>query len=88
MKSQSIAYSLNGIEHTYWIWNLEDEVHTIWDLWISGFQECKSNGSFEVGQVGNIFRLGPKNLDFLDGRLPLPAYSSPKKSAGELSGGH
>ena len=34
MKSQSIAYLLNGSEHMYWIWNLEDEVHSIWDLWV------------------------------------------------------
>jgi hypothetical protein len=28
--------------------DLEDEVHSIWDLWIIGFQECKGNGFFEV----------------------------------------
>ena len=32
MKSKSIAYLLNGSEHIYWIWDLEDEVHSIWDL--------------------------------------------------------
>ena len=46
MKSQSIAYLLNGSEHIYWIWDLEGEVHSIWDLWISGLQECKGNGFF------------------------------------------
>ena len=29
MKSQSIAYLLNGSEHIYWILDLEDEVHSI-----------------------------------------------------------
>jgi hypothetical protein len=40
MKSQSIAYLLFESEHMYWIWDLESEVHSIWDLWISGLQEC------------------------------------------------
>jgi hypothetical protein len=30
MKSQSIAYLLNGSEHIYWILDLEDKVHSIW----------------------------------------------------------
>ena len=32
MKSQSIAYLLNGSEHIYCILDLEGEVHLIWDL--------------------------------------------------------
>ena len=51
IKFQSIAYLLNGCEHIYWIWNLEDEVHSIWDMWISGFQEYKGKGFFQ-NQVG------------------------------------
>ena len=43
MKSQSIAYLLNESEHVYWILDLDGEVHSIWDLWISGLQECKGN---------------------------------------------
>jgi hypothetical protein len=46
MKSQSIAYILNASEHTYWMLDLESEVHSIRDLWISGLQECKGNGFF------------------------------------------
>ena len=84
MKSQSIAYLLNGSEHIYWILDLEGEVHSIWDLWISGLQECKGNGFFEVGRAGSSFRSGPENLDFLDGRLPLPDSDSPKSSWGGL----
>jgi hypothetical protein len=56
MKSQSIAYLLNGSEHIYWILDLEDEVHSIWDLWISGLQECKGNGFFHDGRAGRSFR--------------------------------
>ena len=44
MKSQSIACLLNGSE--YWNLDLEDEVHLICDLWISGLQESKDNGFF------------------------------------------
>ena len=33
MKSQSIAYLLNGSEHIYWILALEGKVHSTWDLW-------------------------------------------------------
>ena len=43
MKPQSIAHLLNGSEHVYiyWISDLEGEVHSImWDLWLSGLQEC------------------------------------------------
>ena len=32
MKSQSIAYLLFGSAHIYWILDLEDEVHSIWNL--------------------------------------------------------
>ena len=84
MKSESIAYLLNGSEHIYWILNLEGEMHSIWDLWISGLQECKGNGFFEVRRMGNSFRSGPENLKILDGRLPLPKSTSPISSLGEL----
>jgi hypothetical protein len=33
MKSQSIAYLLNGSEHVYWILDLEIEVHTQYGLY-------------------------------------------------------
>ena len=79
MKSQSIAYLLNGSEHIYWILDLEDEVHSIWDLWISGLQECKDNGFFEVGRAGNSFRSGPENLT---GGCPCPNLPPPKSSWG------
>ena len=84
MKSQSITYLLNGSEHIYWILDLEGEMHSIWDLWISGLQECKGNGFFEVGRAGNNFRSDPKNLKFLGGQLPLPKSTSPISLLGEL----
>jgi hypothetical protein len=48
MKSQSIAYLLNGSEHIYWIMDLEGtgEVHSIWVIWTSRLQECKGNFIF------------------------------------------
>jgi hypothetical protein len=32
MKSQPMAYLLGGSALIYWIWDLEGEVHSIWDL--------------------------------------------------------
>ena len=73
MKSQSIAYFLNESEHIYWIWNLEGEVHSIWDLWVSGLQECKGNGFFKVRQAGN---------NIWTGGCPCPNILPPKSSWG------
>ena len=82
MESQLIAYLLIGREHTYWIWDLESEVHSIWDLWISGLQECKGNGFFEVGQAGKKIWSGPENLHILAMQLVLPEYSYRVKFVG------
>jgi hypothetical protein len=79
---QPIAYLLKVGEHIYWIWDLEGEVHSTWDLWISGLQECKGNGFLEVGRAGISFRSGLENLDFQVGQLLLPESSSPKKFVG------
>ena len=65
MKSQSTAYLLNESEHIYWILDLEDEVHSIWDLWISGLQECKGIGLFKVGRGGQKFSIRSKKCRFL-----------------------
>ena len=40
-KSQSIAHLVNGSEHIYWILDLEDEVHSIWVIWISNLQSWR-----------------------------------------------
>ena len=37
------------------------------------------------GRMGNNFRSGPENLDFLVGQLPLPEPTSPIKVVGETS---
>ena len=47
MKSHSIAYLRNESEHIYWTLDLEDEVTSTWDLWISGLQECKRQWFFQ-----------------------------------------
>jgi hypothetical protein len=83
MKSQPIAYLLNESEHIYWIWDLECEVRSVWDLWICGLEECEGNGFFEVGRAGGratVFGQVQKIKIklFMDMRLPLPKYSSPK----------
>ena len=64
-KSQLIAYLLNGSEHIYWSLDLEGEVHSIWDLWISGLQECKGNGFFRSRAGGQKFLVGSIKFGFL-----------------------
>ena len=63
--------------YIYWILDLEDQMHLIRDLWISGFQKCKGNGFFEVGRVGSNFQSSLQKMDVLDRRLPLPANLVP-----------
>ena len=48
MKSQSIAYVLNGSKHIYWNLDLKYEVHSIWVIWTSDLQECKGNFIFRI----------------------------------------
>ena len=72
---QAIAYLLNGSEHIYWIWDLENEVHSIWDLWISGLQKCKDNNFFEVERAGGQQFLVESRKS--DEQLLLTEYSSP-----------
>ena len=59
-ESQSFVYLLNGSEHIYGILDLRDEMHSIWDLWRNGLQECKASGFFEVGRGGQKFSVGPR----------------------------
>ena len=89
MKPQLIAYSLNGSEHIYWILDLEGEVHSIYDLWISGLQECKGNGFFEVSRVGGQkFSARSIKSGFVYGGLPLPKSTSPEKFLGMFNVRH
>ena len=64
----------------FWTLKVKCTQYGIW--WISGLQECKGNGFFEVGWVGNNFRSGPKDLDFLDSQLLVPESTSPEKFVG------
>ena len=80
MKSQSIAYLLNGSEHIYWIWDLEGEVQLVWDLCVSGLQECKGKDFFEVGRAGSSFRAGLRNRMGVCPWLNIPP--SPEKFVG------
>ena len=75
--------SFNQWKWTYfWILDLEGEVHSIWDMWVSGLQECKSNEFFKIRRAGNIFRAGPILFYFFVGRLPPPNSDNPKSSWG------
>ena len=76
MKPQPISYLLNEMEHICWSLDLENGMHSIWDLLDKWSSRCKGNGFFEVGQagghVGINFRSGLENLISFPGGLPLP----------------
>ena len=75
MKPQSIAHFLNESEHIYWNLDLEGAVHSIWDSWVSGLQECKSNEFFfKIGWAGNNFQLVPQNCDFFGRAAALARF--------------
>jgi hypothetical protein len=61
-------------EHTYWILNLENEMHSIRIIWTNGFQECKGKFYFsKTDGTYNNFWLGfEKHRFFLLG-LPKGA---------------
>ena len=81
MKFQSIVYLLNESEHMYWILDLEGEVHSIWDLRISGLQKCKSNGFSKVRRDEQKFLVRSKNNSFsLWGVAPTLIYLPHKSS--------
>ena len=67
---------------------LEDEVHSIWDLWSSGLQECKGTVFFSGG-AGNDFRSGLEK--FRAGAkisregCPRPDLTPPKVRRGVLN---
>ena len=63
----------------------EGEVHSVWDLWISGLHKCKGNGFFEVGWGGQKFQSGPENLDFFLGAAPARTYLPEKLVGGGLT---
>ena len=58
MKSHSIAYLFNASEHIYWISDLDDEVHSIWDIWRCGLQKHKGNCFIFQSQVEEVGSMG------------------------------
>ena len=72
MIPQSIVQLLNGSGHIYWILDLEGEGHSIWDLWVSGLQECKSNEFFRNQAGGLQFLIWSRKFLFY-GRAAAPA---------------
>ena len=77
MKPQSIAHLLLESAHIYWILDLEGKVHSVWGLWVSGLQECKSNDFFlKSGRRATIFG----RVNFFPGRLPPPGSDTPQSS--------
>ena len=88
MKSQSFAYLFNVGEHIYWILDLEDEVHSIWVIWTSGLQECKSSLYFSKwGVVGRERSLGWSMLGVVAHNRPLklaPMYPACLEKASSM----
>ena len=90
MKPPVIAHLLYGSEHIYWILDLEGECTSMWDLWVSGIQECKSNDLFwNFGRAGerasSSFWRVQKFIIFWTGGCPYPILTPPKSSWGEFN---
>jgi hypothetical protein len=70
----------------YWILDIAGEEHTIWDLWISGLQECKGNGYYysylKSGKTFISFQWGPKKIDFFFELAPARTLPPPEKLVG------
>ena len=70
MKSQSITY-------------LQSEVHSIWDLWTSGLQECHGQCFFsKVGWGRQQFSVRFRKSQMFSGGLAQPLSTSPYKLVG------
>ena len=79
----SIAYLLNCI---YSILDLEGEVHSIWDCWISGLQGMQGQWFFRSRASGQQFSVKYKNTGYC-GRMATPAqiYLPRKVCEGEFN---
>ena len=63
--------------------DLEGEVHSIWDLWVSGLQECKSNEFFsKSGGRAAVFGRAQKFIFFPSGGCPRPILTVRKVRRG------
>ena len=83
--SQLIAYLLHGNEHIYWTLDLEGEVHSRWDFWISAFKNARMMVFLKSGGPGTSFQSGPKELDFVLGAAPTPIYLPRKARRGRFN---
>jgi hypothetical protein len=81
MKPHLIFYLLNENDYIHWISDFENEVHPIWDLWISNLQKCKGNGFLEIGRNGQQFSVGSEIL----GAAPARIWHPPQSSCGCLT---
>ena len=84
MKSQSIAYLLNGIEDIYWILDLESEVHSTWNLWISGLSRMQGRWFFRSRAGGQQFLVGSIKFGCFGWAAALTEFTSPKNFVGGI----
>jgi hypothetical protein len=67
--------------YVYWILDLENEVHSIWIIWISNLQECKDNFIFPSRvEHATIFGWDLKIVDLFC-RLGLPIGAGSRAQA-------
>ena len=80
IKSQSTVFLLNWNKHIfrYWILNLEGEVHSIRDLWISNLQKCEDKRFLKGGRT-TLFSRVQKIWIYGTGGCPARTYLPPKK---------
>jgi hypothetical protein len=62
--------------------DLECEVLSTWDSWVSGLQECKGNGFQSRAAGGHKFPVISMKTIILFGGLTLPESTSPEKFVG------
>ena len=80
LKSQSIAYLLNGSKYIDWSSDLEGEVHSIWDSWISGRQDARATVFSKLRGVRNSFRSSSKFQKATPEGCSSPNLTSPERS--------
>ena len=83
--SRLIAYLLHGNEHIYWTLDLEGEVHSRGDFWISAFKNARTMVFSKSGGPGTNFQSGPENLHFFLGTAPAHIYLPRKARKGRFN---
>jgi hypothetical protein len=84
MKSKSISYLFNESEDRYWILDLEGEVHSIWDLYISAFENARALVFPKSGGRATIFGRVQKIWIFGRSGCLCPNLPPPKSLWGEV----